>query len=217
MSVGHVWEDALALAWASFCDDTVPVGAVIVDGAGVSVSTGRNRIRSDSGPLAGTRLAHAEIDAILGLPLDPMARFDDHTIYTTTEPCLLCAGAITMTRLGAVQFAAADPVAGSAAAIPSGNPYLARRATKVVGPLDDEVAALSRLLTETWSWAAHRNGLVEQVCRTQEPAVAAVVDRVLQRGALTAVARDGGNLDEARHAIASEIDELTAVFLGGQR
>jgi tRNA(adenine34) deaminase len=68
-----MWQEAFRLSWEAFGHNTVPVGAVLVDGDGVIRARGRNRIY-DSGAserqLAGSRLAHAEVDALLDLDPD---------------------------------------------------------------------------------------------------------------------------------------------------
>src|SRR3712207_9038209 len=62
------------------------------------LSRGRNKIHERSGEggtLFGHKLAHAEVNALLKLDYhrhDPRAC----TLYTTTEPCPLCVGALRM-------------------------------------------------------------------------------------------------------------------------
>jgi tRNA(Arg) A34 adenosine deaminase TadA len=103
------WKASLEEAWQSWCDGSAGVGAAIVDANGVVVATGRNRrldpYRRDG--LAGSRIAHAEMCALAAIP---SASFDDYTLYTTFEPCLMCAGAIIMCHIPRVRYAAADPV-----------------------------------------------------------------------------------------------------------
>lgn len=217
VDIDDIWRQALDLAWLSYREGTVPVGAVITDGGGGVVSAGRNRIHLTTTDtrhaIAGSRLAHAEMNAILGLPLHATSLFVDHTIYTTTEPCLLCSGAITMTKIGRVLYAAADPVAGSAATMVGGNPYLDHRRTVVLGPTADATAAFARLLFEEWSWRFHEHGLVERLTREREPQVAAIVVHVLADGLLRKMADDGGGLDDAMGVVAAEV-ELLAGILG---
>jgi hypothetical protein len=71
-----------------------PVGAIVVDGQGREVGRGVNARYADPDaqlPLAGSHLAHAELVAVSGL--GSHARYPDHTLYSTLEPCLLCVGA----------------------------------------------------------------------------------------------------------------------------
>jgi len=53
--------------WEAYLAGTIPVGAVVVDEAGEVLSQGRNRIFDEprDGHLGGSRLAHAEVNALL--------------------------------------------------------------------------------------------------------------------------------------------------------
>jgi len=76
-------------------DADVPVGAVILDGAGTVVGRGRNRREADGDPTA-----HAEIVAIRQAALARRGwRLDGCTLAVTLEPCTMCAGAVTAARL----------------------------------------------------------------------------------------------------------------------
>jgi Cytidine and deoxycytidylate deaminase zinc-binding region len=52
-------------------------------------------------------MAHAEMNALALLRRDARER---HTLYTTFEPCVMCAATIRMYRIPKVHYAAADPV-----------------------------------------------------------------------------------------------------------
>jgi tRNA(Arg) A34 adenosine deaminase TadA len=104
------WQIAFGEAWESFCSGSAGVGAVVTSGEGVVVAVGRSRVfdeRDGSAPLAGTWMAHAEMNTLALLGRD--AR-DGHTLYTTFEPCVMCAATIRTYRLPKVVYAAADPV-----------------------------------------------------------------------------------------------------------
>ena len=213
----HPWQEALLLGWEAYRIGTMPIGAVICDGSGAIVARGRNRVhdaprRLAAHGLAGSRLAHAEIDAILDLPLHPDAGFDDHTIFTTTEPCLLCAGAITMVRIGHVEFAAAEPVAGSASAIWGTSPYLRARRTSVSGPVGGTVGAFARLLHEVWAWEKSASGLVEQTTRAESPELAGVIEEVVVARTLRDVARRGGDAHDAFGAVGREVARAARIL-----
>ncbi|MCP4416962.1 MAG: nucleoside deaminase [Chloroflexi bacterium] len=123
------WQAALAEMWDAYCAGSLPIGAVIVDGNGRIVANGRNALfeaESDS-PLHGSRLAHAEMNALLALSQTDIAP-ENCTLYTTLEPCMMCMGTIRMMRIGTVCFACADPVAGSAELVET-RPY------QILGPL----------------------------------------------------------------------------------
>src|SRR5271165_5598797 len=94
---------ALDLALEAEAAGEVPVGCVIVAG-GEIVGKGRN---SPIGMLDPT--AHAEM---LALRQAAFAlgnyRMEDATMYSTLEPCPLCAGALVAARLGPLVFGARD-------------------------------------------------------------------------------------------------------------
>ncbi len=103
---------ALAEAQRAAAVEEVPVGAVIVF-QGRVIARGRNRIRELKDPTA-----HAEILAIraAGRRLKS-ERLRETTLYTTLEPCALCAGGIVLARIPRVVFATTDPKAGAAGSV----------------------------------------------------------------------------------------------------
>lgn len=104
---------ALALAAEGAAAGEVPVGCVIVDGAGNVVGEGRNR-REETRCVTG----HAEIEAIeRACRARGDWRLDDCTLFVTLEPCPMCAGAMISARLGALVYGAREPETGSAASV----------------------------------------------------------------------------------------------------
>ena len=92
--------------------DEVPVGAVIVL-AGKVIARGRNRIRELKDPTA-----HAEVLAIRSASRRlKQERLIESTLYTTMEPCTLCAGAVVLARVKRVVFGAWDVKAGDAGSV----------------------------------------------------------------------------------------------------
>ncbi|HZT86275.1 MAG TPA: hypothetical protein VE984_12800 [Gaiellaceae bacterium] len=90
------WRVALQLAWEAYLAGTTPVGSVVAAPGGSVVARGRNRIFDEPGHgLAGSRLAHAEVDALSQLPTTD--RYRDRTLVSTLEPCL-CAWRRRCTR-----------------------------------------------------------------------------------------------------------------------
>jgi len=119
----------------------VPVGAVIVRD-GVPVGRGRNQVEVQKDPTA-----HAEILAI-GAATATIGdwRLDDCTLYTTLEPCTMCAGAILLARPRCIVWGAPDPRAGalvSTAGLLGANPYNLEF-EQVGGILEAECAELLR-------------------------------------------------------------------------
>ena len=104
---------ALALAAEAAAAGEVPVGCVVVDGAGTVIGVGRNR-REETRSVTG----HAEVEALEdACRTRGDWRLDDCTVYVTLEPCPMCAGAMINARLGTLVYGAREPQSGSAASI----------------------------------------------------------------------------------------------------
>ena len=104
--------EALQEACKAAKADEVPVGAVIVRDGKV-IAPGRNRIRELTDPTA-----HAEVLAIrTASGRVNQERLLETTLYTTMEPCALCAGAIVLARIKRVVFGAWDAKAGAAVSV----------------------------------------------------------------------------------------------------
>lgn len=104
------WQIAFQEAWMSFRSGSAGVGAVVTKEDESIVATGRSRVFDEpdgAAPLAGTWMAHAEMNALALLSHD--AR-EGHTLYTTFEPCVMCAATVRIYRIPKVHYAAADPV-----------------------------------------------------------------------------------------------------------
>jgi len=87
----------------------VPVGAIVVDAAGVIIGRGRNRREVCQDPTA-----HAEIEAIRDAARTRGAwRLLDTTVYVTLEPCPMCAGALVNARVARVVYGCKDLKAGA--------------------------------------------------------------------------------------------------------
>ncbi|HWP44807.1 MAG TPA: tRNA adenosine(34) deaminase TadA [Blastocatellia bacterium] len=104
----YFMREALREAEAARREGEVPVGAVLVlDGE--LKGRGHNLVIKSSDPTA-----HAEIQAIR----DAAKRVSNYrltgaTLYSTIEPCAMCAGALVHARVGRLVYGAADPKAGA--------------------------------------------------------------------------------------------------------
>jgi tRNA(adenine34) deaminase len=98
---------ALVEAEAAASEGEVPVGCVVVH-EGRIIGRGHNRTESLKDPTA-----HAEIIAI-GAAATALEnwRLTGATVYATIEPCLMCAGALTLARPDLVVYGARDPKFG---------------------------------------------------------------------------------------------------------
>jgi len=92
--------------------DEVPVGAVIVLDDRV-VGRGHNRTRTERTPLAHAELiALAEAFASTG-----DARLPGAVVYSTVEPCFMCAGALSHARVARAVWGVRDPKFGGCASL----------------------------------------------------------------------------------------------------
>jgi len=130
---------AIAEAEAAERDGEVPVGAVIVH-EGEIIARGNNRVLRDSDPTA-----HAEIVAMraAGAVLANY-RLEGCTLYTTLEPCAMCAGAILHARIARLVYAASDPKAGACGSVLSvmNYPKLNHKVEVVSGLLAEECGTM---------------------------------------------------------------------------
>ena len=58
---------------------------------------------------------HAETEALRLLPASLWPRARELTVYTTLEPCVMCAGALILHGVGRVVYGARDPLGGAGA------------------------------------------------------------------------------------------------------
>lgn len=101
---------ALDLAAKTAAAGEVPVGAVVTRG-GAIVATSANAMRTLHDPTA-----HAEIVAIRAAAQTlGDARLDGCDLWVTLEPCAMCAGAIALSRVARLYYAAEDPKGGAVA------------------------------------------------------------------------------------------------------
>lgn len=102
---------ALALAEAKACADRgeVPVGAVLLAADGTLLARDGNRILERHDPTA-----HAEILVLrAGAEALGNERLGGTSLFVSLEPCAMCAGAISLARVGRLVFAAEDAKGGA--------------------------------------------------------------------------------------------------------
>ena len=124
----------------------VPVGAVVIcDGEIIAARHNEREIRNDP-------TAHAEI---LALRDAANARGTWHlencALVVTLEPCIMCAGALVNSRIGAVIFGAADMKGGAASSLYNvcADPRLNHNPLVIHGLLQDESALLLKKFFES--------------------------------------------------------------------
>ncbi len=100
---------AMDMARAAALADEAPIGAVLVDKAGVVIAEAGNSPIANNDPTA-----HAEINVLrLAGALRGNYRLVDTTLYVTLEPCVMCAGAISHARVARLVIGAKDPKGGA--------------------------------------------------------------------------------------------------------
>ena len=94
---------ALALADAAVAKGQAPFGAVLVDASGEVLGEGHNTVRADRDPSA-----HGEVVAIRAAlrRLESGKLPPGTTLYTSCEPCLMCAVVIAQLGIPRVVYAA---------------------------------------------------------------------------------------------------------------
>ncbi len=137
----YFMRQALQEAEQAFDEGEVPIGAVVVKDNRV-VGRGHNQTER-----LGDPTAHAEIVAIGAAA----AHFDSWrltggTLYSTIEPCVMCAGASVLSRLDCLVYGATDPKFGGCVSlfeIPS-DQRLNHRIEMIGGIMAEQAAALMR-------------------------------------------------------------------------
>lgn len=100
---------ALAEAEAALGHGDVPVGCVVLDGAGEVVARRHNERERQQDPTA-----HAEVLALRDAARALGSwRLGGASVVATLEPCPMCAGALLAARVGRLVFGAPDPKAGA--------------------------------------------------------------------------------------------------------
>ena len=143
----------------------VPIGAVLVRD-GVVIARGHNLRESRQDPAA-----HAELIAIRKAASKLGSwRLTGATLYVTLEPCLMCMGAIILSRLERVVFGSFDPKGGAAGSLYdlSHDPRLNHSVQLSSGVRGEETSAL---LSNFFSALRARKRLQKSTnCGTSDPA-----------------------------------------------
>lgn len=105
----HWMRRALAAAIEARERGEVPVGACVVTNDGHLLAQAGNRTRTDCDPTA-----HAEIVALReAARASGNYRLTDAIVYSTIEPCAMCAGALVQARARRLVYGARDERAGA--------------------------------------------------------------------------------------------------------
>ena len=131
--------EALRAAKEAWARDEIPIGTCIVS-QGELIGVAGNRTRTDCDPTA-----HAEIIALREAATKiGNYRLTNATVYSTIEPCAMCAGALVQARVLRLVYGATDEKAGAVEShfeICSSD-FLNHRVQVVKGVLEAECRAL---------------------------------------------------------------------------
>ena len=108
----HFMETAITLAQDAAEKGEIPVGSVLVKDSQVLSASGNSPISNDDPS------AHAEINVLRAAgKLIGNYRLVETCLYTTLEPCVMCAGAILNARVKRVVFGAYDMKSGACGSV----------------------------------------------------------------------------------------------------
>lgn len=130
------WQVCFELGWKSFTKGSIPIGAVVVNESVEIISQGRSmqyENEGESGYIFRHKLSHAELNALLQFSEFDHPNIRKYTLYTTTEPCPLCFGALVMANIRNLKFAARDRYAGGTD-LNNANRYISGKKIKIEGP-----------------------------------------------------------------------------------
>jgi tRNA(Arg) A34 adenosine deaminase TadA len=195
----------LDLAWESFRAGSLGIGAVITDPDGAVVVEGRNRLfeqPTGDAPLAGSTLAHAEIDALSKVRWRQPV--EGHVLWSSLEPCLQCAGAIRFAGISRVRYLCDDPICDGLHRLPEISPFVAQAWPAVGGPEPSPLAALGILLplhvSQFWVPESMLPAQVERF-----PATTRLAGDLVASGELLGLADEGASAAEVAAALGDRL------------
>ncbi|HEY8883078.1 MAG TPA: nucleoside deaminase [Dermatophilaceae bacterium] len=104
---------ALDIASRALASGDVPVGALVFSPEGEVLGVGHNLREAKGDPTA-----HAEVIAICAAATAlGQWRLENCTLVVTLEPCVMCAGALTLARIGRLVLGAWDPKSGACGSV----------------------------------------------------------------------------------------------------
>jgi tRNA(Arg) A34 adenosine deaminase TadA len=137
---------AIALSEQSRARGNHPFAAIVVDASGKALAEAMNDIHADC-------TSHAELVAVrMASSKFNLVQLRDATLYSSAEPCAMCAGAIYWSGIGRVVYALSEEKLLQLTGNHPENPTLSlpcrevfargQRKIEVVGPLLEDEAAL---------------------------------------------------------------------------
>ena len=131
---------ALDEARRAYEENEVPIGAVLIDGSGILICGEHNRIEQ-----LNDATAHAEILALRAASkILKRRRLSDCTLYSTVEPCAMCAGALVLCRVKRLVYGTTDSKFGACESIFNvvNNPALNHQPEVTAGVMEEDCREL---------------------------------------------------------------------------
>lgn len=133
---------AIEQAWKAYKEGEIPIGAVLTDENGILICAEHNKVEK-----LQDATAHAEILAIQNASKKlGRRRLTNCILYSTVEPCAMCAGAMVLSRIERLVYGATDSKFGAAESLFNivDNKYLNHRIKVTAGVLENECAEIMK-------------------------------------------------------------------------
>ena len=127
---------ALEEALKAYHENEIPIGAVLIDEDGILIARDHNRIEQ-----LHDATAHAEILTLQAASRKlKRRRLTDCTLYSTVEPCAMCAGALVLCRVKRLVYGATDSKFGAVESLFNvvDNPALNHQLKVTAGVMEEE-------------------------------------------------------------------------------
>jgi tRNA(Arg) A34 adenosine deaminase TadA len=196
----EAWREAFRQGWEAVRSGNIGVGACASTLDGEIIHAARNRVSDRDGPrgeVFGSSLAHAEINVLARLEF---RRYRNLVLTTTLQPCLQCAGAIRLARIGTVRYAGHDAYwdGYDDFAKLADREGWRRRSVARIGPRGDELGVFGLLISRV---------------RRGNPRLVDGFDgelRALGEGPVLDLAYDLEDHGELDHLLSMEVDQAVA-------
>ncbi|MEA4909798.1 MAG: nucleoside deaminase [Chloroflexi bacterium] len=210
------WQAAVEQAWTAYRTGSVPVGAVVVDAEGVILGRGRNGMEEPPGEsrLYRHHLAHAELNALLAVAR-PASELHACSLYSTLEPCPLCMGAVYMSGVRSLYYAASDPHAGSVNLL-GATPYLSLKPVAAWGPGPRSLELFCGAIHTEYRLRRHAHNGADPVIARWRPALPEIValgEGLYSHGFYPTAGKEGWDVQTAMAAVLEGCD----LALNGRR
>lgn len=133
---------ALDEARMAYKEGEVPIGAVLIDEDGILISRAHNQIEQ-----LDDATAHAELLALReGSHKLKRRRLSGCTLYSTVEPCAMCAGALFLCRVRRLVYGTTDSKFGAVESLFNivNNPALNHQLLVTAGVLEEDCRELMK-------------------------------------------------------------------------